>query len=344
MAALLEADPSSAWRIASRAISPCCPTSRRGAGGAKRLRCDAERLTARATPRERAHVAALRHWVDGEPDRAAAIWEQILDEHPRDILAFRLAHFVNFWLGRPDAMLASVARRRARIGARSCRATARSSAAAASRTRNAATTPRPKPRAAPRSPAIPATCGRRTAWRTCWRCRAAAAKASPGSTACSRTGKTPTICGIICGGTPRCSTWSAARPTRCWRCTTANSATSASQLTEAQPDLYIDVQNAASMLFRLQRHGVDVGDRWDGTGRQGRGADRRLPVGLHPAALDDGAGGDRRGTRRPSACWRRCARSRRGQAAPRRWSRATRCRSARRCWRTRRANTPRRRS
>jgi hypothetical protein len=36
----------------------------------------------------------------------------------------------------------------------------------------------------------------------------------------------------------------------------------ASKLTEAQPDLYIDVQNAASMLFRLQRLGVDVGDRW----------------------------------------------------------------------------------
>src|SRR6185312_5555859 len=35
-----------------------------------------------------------------------------------------------------------------------------------------------------------------------------------------------------------------------------------SRLTEAQPDLYIDVQNAASMLFRLQRHGVDAGDRW----------------------------------------------------------------------------------
>ena len=35
-----------------------------------------------------------------------------------------------------------------------------------------------------------------------------------------------------------------------------------SRLTEAQPDLYIDVQNAASMLFRLRRHGVDVGDRW----------------------------------------------------------------------------------
>jgi hypothetical protein len=36
-----------------------------------------------------------------------------------------------------------------------------------------------------------------------------------------------------------------------------------SRLTTAQPDLYIDVQNAASMLFRLQRHGVDVGSRWE---------------------------------------------------------------------------------
>ncbi len=35
-----------------------------------------------------------------------------------------------------------------------------------------------------------------------------------------------------------------------------------SRLTAAQPDLYIDVQNAASMLFRLQRHDVNVGDRW----------------------------------------------------------------------------------
>jgi hypothetical protein len=36
----------------------------------------------------------------------------------------------------------------------------------------------------------------------------------------------------------------------------------ASPLTEAQPDLYIDIQNAASMLFRLERQGVDVGNRW----------------------------------------------------------------------------------
>ena len=37
----------------------------------------------------------------------------------------------------------------------------------------------------------------------------------------------------------------------------------AAPLTVASPDVYIDVQNAASMLFRLQRLGVDVGDRWE---------------------------------------------------------------------------------
>jgi hypothetical protein len=37
----------------------------------------------------------------------------------------------------------------------------------------------------------------------------------------------------------------------------------ASPLTAAQPDLYIDVQNAASMLFRLERLGIDVGTRWN---------------------------------------------------------------------------------
>jgi len=35
-----------------------------------------------------------------------------------------------------------------------------------------------------------------------------------------------------------------------------------SPLVAAMPDLYIDVQNAASMLFRLERQGMDVGERW----------------------------------------------------------------------------------
>jgi tetratricopeptide (TPR) repeat protein len=75
---------------------------------AKEAIAAAARLTARATPREQAHVAALAAWAEGEMDRALSAWEGILAGHPRDILAFRLHHFCSFWLGRPEAMLASV--------------------------------------------------------------------------------------------------------------------------------------------------------------------------------------------------------------------------------------------
>jgi tetratricopeptide (TPR) repeat protein len=69
---------------------------------------NARQFSANATERERAHVAALDVWIGGDLDRALGIWEQILSAHPRDVLAFRLAHFNNFWLGRPGAMRASV--------------------------------------------------------------------------------------------------------------------------------------------------------------------------------------------------------------------------------------------
>jgi tetratricopeptide (TPR) repeat protein len=65
-------------------------------------------LLTHATAREQAHLQALTRWADGHPDQASAIWEDILRDHPHDILAFRLHHFVNFWFGRPDVMLASV--------------------------------------------------------------------------------------------------------------------------------------------------------------------------------------------------------------------------------------------
>ena len=70
----------------------------------------ARRFSANATLREQAHVAALEAWIAGDLDRALGVWEQILAEHPHDVLAFRLAHFNNFWLGRPGAMRVSVER------------------------------------------------------------------------------------------------------------------------------------------------------------------------------------------------------------------------------------------
>lgn len=63
-----------------------------------------------ANPRERAHMAALREWAEGRPEGALAVWEQIIAEHPHDLLAFRLHHFSAFWMGEPGRMLAAVER------------------------------------------------------------------------------------------------------------------------------------------------------------------------------------------------------------------------------------------
>jgi len=222
---------------------------------------DARRLTEQATPRERAHVAALQLWINGEPDRAAAAWEQILSEHPRDVLAFRLAHFVNFWLGRPDVMLASV------LGIErhwsnelpgygvilGCRCFAHEE------------------------------CGHYTEAEAAGR---AAIDRDPGDLWAAHgvahvlemQGRRGEGIAWIDGlrrhwedaNNLRHHLWWHAAMFHLERGETdrvlalydGEFRNLASQLTEALPDLYIDVQNAASMLFRLERHGVDVGDRW----------------------------------------------------------------------------------
>jgi hypothetical protein len=68
----------------------------------------ARAMTIKATARERAHVEALDAWIAGDIDRTLTIWDDIVTEHPMDVLAFRLAHSNNFWLGRREAMRASV--------------------------------------------------------------------------------------------------------------------------------------------------------------------------------------------------------------------------------------------
>jgi len=70
----------------------------------------AQSLAAGATRRERNHVAALTAWAEGDLDRTIDAWEAILRTDPLDVVAFRLAHFANFWLGRPHDMVSSVER------------------------------------------------------------------------------------------------------------------------------------------------------------------------------------------------------------------------------------------
>ncbi|MSO77774.1 MAG: tetratricopeptide repeat protein [Alphaproteobacteria bacterium] len=51
------------------------------------------------TARERCHVAALGAWCAGNLAAAGRLWEAILIEAPRDLLALKLAHFAHFYLG-----------------------------------------------------------------------------------------------------------------------------------------------------------------------------------------------------------------------------------------------------
>jgi len=49
--------------------------------------------------REKAHVAALGAWCEGELERSCEILDGILDDHPRDFLALKLANYLYFYLG-----------------------------------------------------------------------------------------------------------------------------------------------------------------------------------------------------------------------------------------------------
>lgn len=62
------------------------------------------------TPREAAHVAALRAWFAGDLRKANRIWDGILVEHPLDLLALRLQHFNLFYMGNGAALRDAVAR------------------------------------------------------------------------------------------------------------------------------------------------------------------------------------------------------------------------------------------
>jgi hypothetical protein len=71
-----------------------------GLADAEAALAEAEALSGdHLTERERHHLAALRAWTEGHGFAACRIWEEILVRWPRDLLALRLAHFQSFWLG-----------------------------------------------------------------------------------------------------------------------------------------------------------------------------------------------------------------------------------------------------
>ena len=71
---------------------------------AQKALVQAKALAAGITPREALHLAALEAWAAGDTIKACAVWEQLLAEYPTDMLALRLQHFASFWLGRSAAL------------------------------------------------------------------------------------------------------------------------------------------------------------------------------------------------------------------------------------------------
>ena len=60
--------------------------------------------------REQHHIAALQAWAARDLLRATSLWEDILLQWPRDIVALRLAHFTHFYSGDARKLRDSIAR------------------------------------------------------------------------------------------------------------------------------------------------------------------------------------------------------------------------------------------
>ncbi|MGD0103931.1 MAG: tetratricopeptide repeat protein [Rhodopila sp.] len=228
-------------------------------GAVRDALADARRCA--GTARETAHVRALEHWLDGDPGRAVAVWDHILHDHPHDILAFKLAHFLNFWCGRPEPMLASVLSIERHwsdalpgfVALLGCRCFAHEEAGYYLEAEHAGR------EAVRRDPSdlwaahgvahVLEMTGRRLegiAWveglQSHW---------EDGNQLKHHLWWHQALYHLEAGDFPKVLSLY-----------DAGFRDLLSPLTGTAPDLYIDVQNAASMLFRLGRHGVDVGDRW----------------------------------------------------------------------------------
>ena len=221
----------------------------------------ARAMTTMATARERAHVEALDAWIAGNIEHTLTIWDDIVAEHPLDVVAFRLAHFNNFWLGRPEAMRVSVEQVFPKWGQDmpgfgtilSCRCFAYEECgnyAAAEPSGWAALEIDPA---------------------DFWGIHAVAhvmemqGRQFEGIDLLEKHERY-----FTCGNNLIHHLW--------WHRAMFHMEQGefdavldlydrrfrnlASPLNQAVPDLYIDVQNAASMLFRLERQGIDVGHRW----------------------------------------------------------------------------------
>jgi tetratricopeptide (TPR) repeat protein len=261
LGAALKADPNFALAYVLRGYFQMLAYNKANVSGAVEALAEARKHAKRTTTREAAHTEALARWIDGDLERMLDVWEGILAEDPHDVLAFRLHHFNAFWLGRPATMQAAVERVFPHWSAElpgwgmmlSCRCFAHEEAGNYTLAEGAGRM------------AIEVDPG------DLWGAHAIAH-------VLEMQGRRSEGIGWLKRLEPN---WEGANNIKhhlFWHRAMFHLERRefdavlslydhgfrdlGSPLTLAMPDMYIDVQNAASMLFRLERQGVDVGDRW----------------------------------------------------------------------------------
>jgi tetratricopeptide (TPR) repeat protein len=262
VAAVVADDPELALGHCLKAVLGLASFKQANVAAALGFAQEASRLAALATERERRHAEAVEVWASGAPGRAAAIWEAVLRETPHDVLAFRLVHFLRFWEGRPDLMLRAVEEAGQRWAPEvpgwsmvlACRCFALEECGyyteAEAAGREAIMLDPSDMWAAHGVAHVLEMQGRRReglAWvdglRPNWKGANNLRHHLWWHVALYslEQGETERVLELYNGEFRNLG----------------------SPLTKANPDLYIDVQNAASMLFRLRLRGVDVGRRWE---------------------------------------------------------------------------------
>ena len=100
--AVLEDDPDCAMAWAARAGILVQQADKAYAEEAERsIRAGA---AANGNERERAHLDAARHWLEGRIHDATTAFARIAQEHPRDLIALQAAHLGCFYLGRQSEL------------------------------------------------------------------------------------------------------------------------------------------------------------------------------------------------------------------------------------------------
>ena len=261
VARVLEADPEFCLAHCTRGYFILSGFNLSQLPAAAQAAMSARKFAAQVTPREQCHVDALEAWLAGDLNRCLALWESILTEYPVDILALRMAHFIYFWLGRRRDMVASIERVYPVWSAEmpsygtylACRAFAHEESGRfvlAEADGRAAVQMNSGDLWATHAVAHVMEMQGRHAEGIAWLARLA-----------------PNWVGANNLAHHLWWHWALYHVERgefdaALDLYDRRFRDLESPLTQAQPDLYIDVQNACSMLFRLERQGVDVGARW----------------------------------------------------------------------------------